>query len=203
MLGTINAATRGKVTAVTSTPSRPAPNPKTSPSPSPSASQSQSQSQSPSAAVVRLTAAQKAQVGQLLTESTNHYDQLMAGGKRALGTTQYDTPQARLDAFGDPNSAASRFSAWRKSSDAERDLTYTDVFKAADAVYNAQNEPGAISKWRSDVGTAQGRLTLWVQAADEWQIKRKTPAELAAAEQAVSDAMTKVRADIAQVLAAT
>lgn len=158
---------------------------------------------SASAAVVRLTVEQKAQVAKALTDSANHYDQLLAGGKQALGTTQYASSDAGVAAFSDPNSAASRFSAWRTSSNAERDVSYIEATKAAGGLYNAENQPDALQAFQNDIGTVQSDLVLWVQAATSWQIKSKTTAELAAAEKTFADDLTKVRADIAQVLAAS
>lgn len=73
----------------------------------------------------------------------------------------------------------------------------------ADAFYNADNEPAAISNWRDDMGNLQADLAQWVQVAVSWQISGKSNADLAAAEAKVNADFTQVRQDLQQVLAAT
>ena len=65
--------------------------------------------------VPKLSAADKAAVRSIFLGSVNHYASLLAQGQQILGTTQYPNAQAGLAAFSDPNSAASRFSAYQKN----------------------------------------------------------------------------------------
>jgi len=137
----------------------------------------------PKAVAVRLTAAQKAQVNQILSSSEIHYAGLLAAGKQALGITQYADAWAGLAAFDDPTSAASKFRDWRGSSKAEADVSYVQAFAQADAFYSANNEPANIDVWRDDVASAQGDLIQWVDLAASWQIHTTTTAQLSVAEQ--------------------
>lgn len=152
---------------------------------------------------VKLTSAQKQQVQDILHKNMMHYQQLLSGGKAALGTTQYADGTAGLVAYGDPTSNASQFRDWRKSSHAEQDVSYLDAFKQADAFYNADNEPAAISTWRDDMGTAQSDLVQWVNVAVGWQIRTNTTDELHAAEQQFQHDMTKAQADVTALINAS
>jgi len=59
---------------------------------------------------------------QILTTATDHYAQVFAQGQQIVDTTQYSDGNAGLDALQDPNSAASKLSAWRQSSRIEQDV---------------------------------------------------------------------------------
>jgi hypothetical protein len=148
-----------------------------------------------------LTAADKAHVQQILTASVDHYANLLSLGEQTLGSTQYATANVGLAAFNDPNSAASRFSAYRKKSNPEGDLSFLNAFKKADSYYTAANEPSAISAWRDDMDSASAALNEWVNVAVGWQIREHTTLQLQAAEQKVTAALAKARLDVANVVA--
>lgn len=148
-----------------------------------------------------LTAADKAHVQQILTASVDHYANLLTLGEQAVGSTQYPNANAGLAAFNDPNSAASRFSAYRKKSNPEGDLSFLNAFKKADNYYTAANEPQAISTWRDDMNDASVALNEWVNIAVGWQIREHTTLQLQAAEHKVTAALAKARLDVAKVLA--
>jgi hypothetical protein len=148
-----------------------------------------------------LTAADKAHVQQILTASLDHYANLLSLGEQALGSTQYASANAGLAAFNDPSSAASRFSAYRKKSNPEGDLSFLNAFKKADNYYTAANEPSAISTWRDDVNDASVALNEWVNVAVGWQIREHTTLQLQTAEHKVTAALSKARLDVAKVVA--
>jgi hypothetical protein len=148
-----------------------------------------------------VTAADKGHVQQILTASVDHYANLLSLGEQALGSTQYADANAGLAAFNDPNSAASRFSAYRKKSNPEGDLSFLNAFKKADNYYTAANEPKAISTWRDDMNDASVALNEWVNLAVGWQIREHTTLQLQAAEHKVTAALAKARLDVAKVLA--
>jgi hypothetical protein len=153
----------------------------------------------------KLTTAQKTQVRSILEAATNHYADLLTQGQTALGTTQYSDPYAGIAAFNDPNSAASRFSSWRKTSGAEQDVqTYMNAFTAADAFYNAKNEPtDAITSWRDDISQVQADLIQWIQTAVGWQIIESTSADLQRCVSVFQTDLSKARADVEAVIAAS
>lgn len=153
--------------------------------------------------IAKLTTAQKNQVRAILNASIQHYQDLLTQGKSILGTTPYADGSAGLVAMNDPNSNASKFSAWRQTSKAETDLSFLDAFKQADAFYNADNEPGAISTWRDDMGTAQSDLAQWVSVAVDWQISAKTTNDLNAAEATFDQDIKQAQADVAATLSAS
>ncbi len=103
----------------------------------------------------------------------------------------------------DPNSSARKFSAWRQTSKAETDVSYIDAFRQADALYNADNEPGAISTWSNDMSNAQSDLVQWINVAVEWQISAKTTNDLTAAEGTFDQDMKQVQIDVAATLSAS
>jgi hypothetical protein len=138
-----------------------------------------------------ISAATKKKIRGILMASINHYAALLAEGERILGSTQYANATAGLDAFSDPDSAASRFSAYRKSPNPENDLSFTSAFEKADRYFTAANEPHAISDWRDEMIQAQGNLAHWVTDAVSWQIKEISTSKLEA------DAST-VRNDLAR-----
>lgn len=151
--------------------------------------------------VPAITASEKAKIGAILTASVDHYQHLLTLGEQILGTTQYPSAVAGDNAFNDPNSAASRFGAYRKNPNPESDLSFLAAFKKADNYYTAANEPTAISTWRDDMDTVSTDLNEWVNLAVGWQIREKTTAQLQAAEAKVERDMAKARADVSAVVA--
>jgi hypothetical protein len=117
----------------------------------------------------------------------DHYSQEFAAGQTALS-----------------HKGTNEFYDWRHSTNIELDVqNYLDAFKKADANYTADSEPAAISAWRDDMGTVQADISLWVQVAVSWQINLKTDADLTTAMATVNKDFDAVRADFAQVIAAS
>jgi hypothetical protein len=138
----------------------------------------------------------------ILTTATDHYAQAFAQGQAIVGTTQYADGNAGLDALQDPNSAASKFSAWRQSSKIEQDvMTYQNAFGDADSGFTAADEPASISTWRDDVGNVRADITQWVQTAVSYQISTATQADLDAAAAKVQADLKTARSDVAAVQA--
>lgn len=148
-----------------------------------------------------LTATEKAKVIAILTANVNHYAAVLTLGEKTLGTTQYATAQQGNQAFNNPNSAASRFSAFQKTYDPAGDESYLAAFKKADSYYTAANEPSAITTWEDDMTTATGALAEWVPIAVGWQIHQDATAQLHGAEQRIQAGLSTARKDIAEVLA--
>jgi hypothetical protein len=148
-----------------------------------------------------ITAADKAKIRAILTASVSHYQHLLALGEEALGRVQYANATAGLNAFSDPNSAASRFRDYRKNPNPEADLSFLAAFKKADNFYTAANEPAAISTWRDDMGTATSDLSEWVNLAVGWQIREKTTAQLQSAADKVARDLAKAQADVTAAVA--
>jgi hypothetical protein len=148
-----------------------------------------------------ITASDKAKISAILTSSVDHYQHLLTLGEQVLGTTQYPSAIAGDNAFNDPNSAASRFSAYRKNPNPENDLSFLTAFKRADNFYTAANEPAAISTWRDDMDTVSTDLNEWVNLAVGWQIREKTTAQLRAAETKIERDLDKARTDVSAVVA--
>ena len=146
--------------------------------------------------VAKLTADEIDQVRTILTARIKHYQDAMAAGKKALGTTQYADAFEGLAAMDDLTSNAAKFRDWRSGSQIEQDISYLDAFREADAFYNADNEPAAIGDWEFDMGDLTTAINQWIQTAVSWQISEVTDAELAAADAAVTDAFKVVQADV-------
>lgn len=139
---------------------------------------------------------------QILTAATTHYAQVFAQGQQIVGTTQYPDGDAGLAALQDPNSAASKFSAWRQSSKVEQDVnTYMDAFSQADSGFDASDEPASISTWRDDVGNVQSDIAQWVQTAVSYQIATASQTDLDAAAAKVQTDLKTAQVDITAVQA--
>jgi hypothetical protein len=138
-------------------------------------------------ASAHLSAAQKARVQATLQAAIDRYSTEFAAGQIALSHTKNND-----------------FYNWRHSTNIENDVqTYLDAFSTADANYTADNEPSAMPAWRSDMSTVQADIVLWVQVAVDWQIGRRSDAELTAASATVNKDFDAARADLAQILAAS
>jgi hypothetical protein len=152
----------------------------------------------------KLSASQKQQVSADLNAGLAHYVDTWHQGQQILGTTQYADANAGLNAMSDPNSAASKFSAWRKTSGIEQDInTYLNAFNSADAFYSADTEPQAISSYRDDMGTLQADISTWVTDAVGWQIHTTDNATMAQDVQTINTDISQVQSDIAATLAAS
>lgn len=163
------------------------PSPTTAPTPAPTAAPT---------TPPKLTAQEIAQVKAILSASLKHYKNAFAAGKTALGTTQYADAFEGLAAFDDPNSAASRFRDWRAASGIEQDISYSDAFYEAQAIYGDRAEPPAFDNWDFDMADAWTGIYEWVNVAVGWQIRSETTSSLNAAAKVVTDAFTKAQADI-------
>lgn len=152
----------------------------------------------------KLTATQKQQVSADLNGGLSHYVDTWHQGQQILGTTQYPNADAGLAAMSDPNSPAAQFAAWRKSSGIEQDVnTYINAFNSADAFYNADNEPQAITSYRDDMSTLQADLAQWVQDAAGWQIQTTSDAKMAQDVQTINTDISQAQTDILATLAAS
>ena len=152
--------------------------------------------------VHKISASQKQQVSSDLKTGLAHYVDTWHQGQQILGTTQYADGSAGLVAMEDPNSAAARFSAWRKSSGIEQDVTtYLNAFSSADAFYNSDNEPSAISSYRDDMSTLQADIATWVQDAVGWQISTIDDAKMAQDVQTINNDINQVNTDITATIA--
>jgi len=148
-----------------------------------------------------LSSEDKREVRSVLTASVDHYLHLLRLGEQALGETQYASAMEGLEAFEDPNSAASRFSDYRKRYRPETDLSYEDAFSKADKYYTAANEPRALERWRYDMTKMTELLYSWPDFASAWQIGKHTTAELQAREAKIELQLLKSRHDIDMVIA--
>jgi len=140
----------------------------------------------------------------ILTANVDHYAKLLAAGEQALGPTQYANANAGLNAFNDPNSAASKFRAYQggQGTGPTNDLSYLGGFKHADSYYTAADEPtSAINAWENDIGDAQGAFGEFTDVGTGWQIKENTTAQLRAAERQITDDLARARRDIAKIVA--
>lgn len=137
--------------------------------------------------IVHITAAQKAQVQAILQAAMDHYSTEFTAGQIALSHTKNND-----------------FYSWRQSTNIEQDVkTFLDAFSKADANYTTGNEPSAMSSWRDDMSVVQADIVVWVQVAVDWQIGRKADADLTASGATVNKDFDNVRADLAQILAAS
>jgi len=122
-------------------------------------------------------------------------------GKDALGTTQYAGGSAGLQAFSDPNSAASKFSAWHRTFLAEQpslgDLSIK-AYGAASNCYSTANltEPDALSNWDDDVNGLLSDIGIWGNDAVDWQDQGATTAKLDQDETKISSDLATVQQDI-------
>jgi hypothetical protein len=146
-------------------------------------------------AIPKLTASDKAAVRSILLDSVNHYATLLREGQQSLGSTQYLSAMAGVAAFNNPNSAASKFSAYRKHPDPATDLSYLKAFQKADHYFTAANEPAAIRDWQTVMSNAQSKLSVWVNDAVSWQIKQVSAAKLDADAARVEQGLAKAKAD--------
>lgn len=205
--GMVVGAASNSITTVPSAPSVSAqstsPPQETSPLPdsSPSREPSPSPPPSPSSAEPKMTAQQKADLSKVLTDELNHFNAQFAAGKAALGTEKYPNATAGLDAFNDPNSGASRFSAWRQSSKTEQDATFIDTTKTVEAMYTTNHRPDTVDAWRDDLPNMSGAIATWVMDAVSWQISEISDAQLSADEAKFHVAATTVQNDIIKIVA--
>src|SRR5258708_13368655 len=103
----------------------------------------------------------------------------------------------------DQNPEAAKFSAWRKSSNIERDVTkYKNALKSADNFYTAANEPQAISSYQDDIGTLQADISTWVTDAVGWQIQTTSNATMTKDVQTINNDINQVNTDIKTTLPA-
>jgi hypothetical protein len=126
---------------------------------------------------VSLTASQKTQIQSILTDNLNHYKQIWQHGKDALGTTQYDDAWAGIEAFDDPNSAASKFRDWRQKEEPERDLSYYGAYDQAKAIYK-DTSYDALDAWQYCAYGVVVDMVIWVKDAAAWQVKSITTTQL-------------------------
>lgn len=130
------------------------------------------------------------------------YTTIYQDGKTALGTTQYSDANAGLAALSNPNSAASRFSAWHRTFLAQQgslsDQPINAYKTASDCYYNSHlSEPDTIANWRDDMGSLFSDIGVWSNDGVDWQVKGKTTAQLNQDEAAIASDLATVERDLA------
>ena len=130
------------------------------------------------------------------------YTTIYQDGKAALGTTQYSDANAGLAAFSNPNSAASKFSAWHRTFLAQQgslsDQPINAYKTASDCYYHSHlPEPDAIANWRDDMGSLFSDIGTWGSDAVDWQVKGKTTTQLNQDEATIASDLTTVQQDLA------
>ena len=131
---------------------------------------------------------------------TASYATAYQNGKNALGTTQYGNDY--MNALAVPGSAASRFSAWRKTWSAYEPTFYDLIVKgygtASDCYYNnKQTEPDALANWRDDMGQVDSDINSWGGDATDWQIRNVSADKLAQDAAKITADLATVKADAA------
>jgi hypothetical protein len=139
----------------------------------------------------------KKKAASILSASVNYYKQLFATGKATLGTRQYTDANAGLKAFDDPNSAATRFGAFRTNTCLKNDpgANAISAYQAADNLYPS-NSPEALGNWNYDMAMLATHICEWAQDGVSWQIKEVTNAQLQADEQKITADFNTVQADM-------
>jgi len=138
--------------------------------------------------------------GAILTAAVNYYASTFARGQAMVGNTQYPNASVGLAAMENPDSAASRFAEWRKSTGIEENVsTYESAFSRADAGFNASDEPASISQWMQDAGNLQGDISQWINVVVSYQISTASQANLDAAAATVRTDIKDARHDISLV----
>jgi hypothetical protein len=142
------------------------------------------------------SAADRTAAVQILTASVTHYRDEFLQGQAIIGHTQYASGTDGLTAlYDDPTSAAARFRDYRQNPGPERDLSGDTAFKQAGSVFAPGNEPQAIRDWKNDLTHMTSDLNRWVSVAANYQIQRKTQADLDAAAAKVEQDLAKLDAD--------
>ncbi|MBU6214351.1 hypothetical protein KGM48_00695 [Patescibacteria group bacterium] len=131
---------------------------------------------------------------------TAAYAKAYKDGKDALGTSQYPNSSTGLQALTVPGSAASNFSAWRKTWSTYEPSFYDSIVKAyttASDCYSGSNqtEPDALGTWRDDMAQLDSDLNTWGSDAIDWQVSGKTTAQLMKDETSVDADFALVQKD--------
>ncbi len=129
----------------------------------------------------------------IMTASVKHYQDLLNAGETALGDKPYTSANEALAAFSDPNSAASKFSDYRKNLDPQNDMSYLDAFKQADNFFTANNEPAAMASWRDSMTEMTQDLYQWVEVATKWQDGETSTANLSVAQNKVTNDLNQAQ----------
>lgn len=143
--------------------------------------------------------ADKAKVVAILSDNDNHYAAIFKQGQDILGTQQYPNGDAGLSAMDDPNSAASKYSAYQKNPNPCGDFSSNDAFKKADAYYNADNETNGIRSWQTDTSQFSSDLCQWVNKGVSWQISEITTAQLKTYADKVNQDLAVLAKDVSDV----
>lgn len=136
----------------------------------------------------------KVKMEAMLSASTDHYAQLLAQGKAILGTTQYTSTAQGTSALHDPNSPASKFSAFRNNYCIISDpgANAMDAYRQSSDMASS----GAVDSWSEHINTAASDFCLWTQGAADWEIGKVTSTQLHADEQKVTADLAQARKDI-------
>jgi len=130
----------------------------------------------------------------ILTASTDHYAQLLVQGKAILGTTQYSSAAQGTSALHDPNSPASKFSAFHNANCVTSDpgANAMDAYRQASDVSSS----AALDLWSEHTNNAASDFCLWAQDTVDWEIGKVSSTQLHADEQKVTADLAKARIDI-------
>lgn len=126
----------------------------------------------------------------------------MRESQAALGTTQYPTATDALNALSDPNSAASRFTAFEGRAKVDQDATFNRALSRANLLYPNQSDrqSNALGQWDTDIDNAHADLIDWTFAATNWQDMQETTAAFQAREQQFQRDINRARADVTTLL---
>ncbi len=150
-----------------------------------------------SSATTLLDAKQK--VSAILSVSMDHYVALLSAGKMAKGSTQYSSATEGTAALSDPNSSASKISAFRNSTCLQNDMTAnlsTAYRDSSNIYYDAKLDSTAIDNWYSDMSEASSNICIWASDAVSWEIKGVSTAKLSTDESIVITDLAQARKDI-------
>jgi hypothetical protein len=146
-----------------------------------------------------VSATDRAQLAKGLTDSTNFYQGLISQGQQILGTTPYPDAEAGLAALDDPNSMASKWSAFNQSAmstDYFHDHA-TPAYNAAVDAYGSSSYPASLDDWHNDMNQAESDFHEWVQKATSWTDSEITSDQLAVYANTFQQDLVKARSDIA------
>jgi hypothetical protein len=136
-----------------------------------------------------------AEASKLLTDSVQHYADLLAAGQKIVGTTGYRDLMDYSKAYADPKSPAAAFAKFRISPNPESDTTYQAAADKAAAAYGRHRS--AMNQWSHDMEQAKEDLASWVATAARFQQGAAKQADLDAAAGLVTKDLATAKADIA------
>jgi hypothetical protein len=144
-----------------------------------------------------LSTSDKLAIRRILLGSVEHYANEFSEGRHILGTRQYASATAGLNALlNDPNSAAARFAKFRHSRPRpETDFSYNAASDRAASRFANGNTPEAASNWQDDIYQAQIDLAQWVRDGADWLIRSVSTSKLQADAAAFEKDLARARQD--------